>query len=391
MSYVSDRIVHDADSHVMETPGWYDPWVDPAIAERVADLVGRPSPKIVSYVDAALERQRDPEARARAAEEIMLRKGIDAHGAFDRADRPAALDALGFSSQLVFTTSLLGPLHIAERKDGGDLELAYGLARAHNHAIVDFCSVDRRLLPVAYLPLMDIDTSVAFVEEAIEGGAAGLMIASTCPKAHGPSHVGLDAVWARAQEAGVPILLHVGGGAPMDPGYKANGLPPVKDFAGGDANFTSVSFMPIAYSPMQTLATMIIDGVLDRFPGLRFGVIEQGASWVPGWMRSMDAAAEAFQKNETRLKELSMRPSDFVRRQVRVTPYPHEPVGWVIKNTGPDVCMFSSDFPHIEGGRHPRKRFEASMDAEGCTEDEREGFYRRNFEDLMRDRVTSLV
>jgi long-chain acyl-CoA synthetase len=45
---------------------------------------------------------------------------------------------------------------------------------------------------------------------------------------------------------------------------------------------------------MQTLATMVFDGVFDRFPRLRIGVIEQGANWVPSWMRQMESAFEAF-------------------------------------------------------------------------------------------------
>ncbi|MEJ2089209.1 MAG: amidohydrolase family protein, partial [Gammaproteobacteria bacterium] len=162
-----------------------------------------------------------------------------------------------------------------------------------------------------------------------------------------------------------------------------NGLPPVKDFGGGDDNFTSVSYMAIPEAPMQTLATLIIDGVLDRFPKLKFGVIEMGAAWLPGWMRSLESAVSAFRKNEERLGKLSLSPTEFVRRQVRVTPYPHEPTGWIIKNSAPEVCLFSSDYPHVEGGRHPLKRFEASLDQERCSDVEREGFYRANFEDLM--------
>jgi predicted TIM-barrel fold metal-dependent hydrolase len=78
-------------------------------------------------------------------------------------------------------------------------------------------------------------------------------------------------------------------------------LPPVPDVHGGDSNFTSVSYLAIPYAPMQTLGTMIYDGVLDRFPRLRIGVIELGASWLPGWMRALDSGAEAFRKNEDRL------------------------------------------------------------------------------------------
>ena len=110
---------------------------------------------------------------------------------------------------------------------------------------------------------------------------------------------------------------------------------------------------------MQTLATMIFDGVLERFPELRIGVIEQGAIWVPSWMRQMESAFEAFARHEERLQALSLRPSEYVRRQVRFTPYPTEDVGWIIEQAGPEVCLFSSDYPHVEGGRRPIERFEA--------------------------------
>jgi predicted TIM-barrel fold metal-dependent hydrolase len=132
---------------------------------------------------------------------------------------------------------------------------------------------------------------------------------------------------------------------------------------------------------MQTMATLILDGVLERFPDLKFGIIEQGASWVPGWMHSMDSAATAFRKNEERLHALTLRPSEYVQRQVRVTPYPHEPAGWIVDNAGTDVCMFSSDYPHTEGGRNPLKRFDESL--AGCSDAQREAFYCENFADLM--------
>ena len=76
-------------------------------------------------------------------------------------------------------------------------------------------------------------------------------------------------MWAVAQEAGAPIVLHVGGGGQLlDPNYFENGLPKVPDFHGGAENFRSVDYMAIPYPVMQTLATMIIDGVLERFPRL---------------------------------------------------------------------------------------------------------------------------
>src|SRR3954468_11396719 len=376
MAYVEGRLVYDADSHIHEPPGYAEHYADPSIRSELAERLAtfrRPP------VDEEIAKQRDPEFRAKDAEEILLRKNSLAVGAVIREDRSRALDLLGFAAQLVFTTTYLVPLR--EFEVNAEVELAYAMARAHNRGIVDFCSVDPRLLPVCYVPFADVDRAVQMTREAIDLGAAAIKIASHPPRQHAPSHVGLDRVWAQAQEAGVPIVFHVGGEQPMNPVYKNNGLPPVPDFHGGDTNFTSVSYMAIPFAPMQTLATLVIDGVLDRFPQLRIGVIELGAAWLPGLMRSMDSAAEAFRRNEERLQHLSMLPSEFVRRQVRVTPYPREPAGWVIDNSAPEVPMFSSDYPHVEGGRNPVKRFDASL--AGSDEASRDAFYAGNFADLL--------
>jgi predicted TIM-barrel fold metal-dependent hydrolase len=342
------------------------------LAERLATYKRPPA-------DDQIAKQADPEFRAKDAEEILLRKNSLAVGAVIREDRPHALDLLGFGAQLVFTTTYLDPLR--DFDVNADVDLAYAMARSHNRGIVDFCSVDDRLLPVCYVPFADIDRAVEMTKEAIDLGAAALKIASHPPKHHSPSHIGFDKVWAQAQEAGVPIVFHVGGEQVMNPVYKNNGLPPVPDFHGGDTNFTSVSYLAIPYAPMQTLGTLIFDGVLDRFPQLRMGCIELGASWLPGLMRSMDSAAEAFRKNEERLQKLSLLPSEFIRRQVRVTPYPHEPADWVVEHTGPEIPLFSSDYPHVEGGRNPMKRFETSL--AGCSAEIQDAFFAGNFADLM--------
>jgi uncharacterized protein len=76
-----------------------------------------------------------------------------------------------------------------------------------------------------------------------------------------------------------------------------------------------------------------------------------------------------------------LQPSEYVQRQVRATPYPHEDVGWIIANSGEGVCLFSSDYPHVEGGRNPLKRFDDSLAHTNARAVER--FYRQNFVDLM--------
>ena len=104
-------------------------------------------------------------------------------------------------------------------------------------------------------------------------------------------------------------------------------------------------------------------------------------------MRQLEAAFEAFSRHEDRLQGLNLRPSEYIERQVRVTPYPTEPVAWIIEQSGPDICMFSSDYPHLEGGRNPYGRFAKSTAR--STVDAQEGFFRRNFEDLMGSAFTN--
>ncbi len=393
MPYVSGRVVHDADAHIMETPSWLRDHADPSVRDEIAPLAltsgnelrqtGDPEEQLRD-LEGAFERLRakhgSDEYTAVEAEEIMSRKNFAATGAFIPEDRSRALDLLGFSSQLVFNTFHNSRLHNWEHS--GNLALAIGAARAHNRGMVEFCADDFRLLPTCYVPLVDFDEAVAMTDEALAMGAAALLVASGCPPGHSPSHVALDPVWARAEEAQIPIVFHVGGtGDLIDKSYFQNGLPIPADFHGGEENFRSVDYMGIPVPPAQTLATMIFDGVLERFPNLRIGVIEQGAIWVPSWMRQMESAFDAFVKHEERLRALSMRPSDYVRRQIRFTPYPTEDVGWIIEQAGPEVCLFSSDYPHVEGGRRPVERFEASLGDAG--EQIRDAFYRDNFLDLM--------
>jgi predicted TIM-barrel fold metal-dependent hydrolase len=381
MPYAEGQNIHDADAHIMEAPDFLDDHIEAAYRDKVdvRKWFRGPTNLLHDSMEALRNRHDDPQWRAENADKILLRKNYDAMGSWRRQDRTAALDHLGFASQLVFTTWFLGLMDLEHRDDLG---LTHAVARAFNRAMVDFCSVDRRLLATCYVPLVDFAGAAAIAREATLLGARGLLIPSRCPKGHSPSHIGFDPLWAIAQEAELPILFHVGGGGELlSPGYFVNGLPPVPDFHGGDGNFRSIDYMAIPNPPMQTLAALIFDRVLDRFPRLKFGVIEQGASWLPGWMRLLDSAQAAFFKNEERLQKMSLKASEFVRRQVRVTPYPAEDTGWIIANSGEEICMFSSDYPHVEGGRNPLKRFGAALAT--ASKSARDRFYRDNFIDLM--------
>ncbi|WP_297695765.1 amidohydrolase family protein [Phenylobacterium sp.] len=376
MPYAEGQTIHDADSHVMELPGTITEYVDPKVRAVFAEKTAKKN-AIGDWVAQARAQHDDPEFRAGDEANLLLRKNYQALGAFRKDDRPRTLDLLGFASQLVFTTAALGNYGLEE---AGDVDLAVEAARAHNRMMADFCSVDRRLLATGYAPLIDRQRAPEIAREAIELGCKGVIIPSRHPPGFSPSHIELDPLWALMQEAGLPILFHVGGEKKMDKDYLENGLPFVRDFHGGAENFTSLTFMAIPLSVWQTLSALVIDGVFDRFPRLKFGAIELGASWLPSLMKFMDSGAAAFGKEE-RLQKLSSRPSEILRRQLRVTPYPHEDARWIIENSGDEMCLFSSDFPHVEGGRNPLKRFGDSL--QGLPEPAKRRFYRDNFIDLM--------
>jgi predicted TIM-barrel fold metal-dependent hydrolase len=376
MPYVEGQTIHDADSHVMELPGTINPYVSPQFRDRFIELAGAKA-ILPEWSEKIQAMQDDAEFRAGDEANLLLRKNYQALGAFRSADRPKALDHFGFASQLVFTTACLSNFGLEQM---GEVELALEAARAQNRMMTEFCSVDRRLLATCYVPLVDRARAPEIAREAIALGAKALVIASRHPPGFSPSHVELDPLWALAQEAGLPILFHVGGEEKMARDYLENGLPFVKDFHGGDENFTSLTFMTIPLSVWQTLSALVIDGVFDRFPRLKWGAIELGASWLPSLMQFLDSGVAAFAKEE-RLQKLSAKPSEILRRQFRATPYPHENTRWIIENSGPEMLMFSSDFPHVEGGRNPLKRFNDSL--AGVSEDARGRFFRDNFIDLL--------
>ena len=131
------------------------------------------------------------------------------------------------------------------------------------------------------------------------------------------------------------------------------------------------------------MGCLILDGVFDRFPDLRCGVIEMGASWVPSLMARLDYAHRSFRKTEPMLAELSLKPSEYIRRQVRFTPYPGEDVGSMIALTGPDLYLFSSDYPHPEGTKDPIGNFERSFAEVDVDEPAKQRFYEDNYRQLL--------
>jgi predicted TIM-barrel fold metal-dependent hydrolase len=171
-----------------------------------------------------------------------------------------------------------------------------------------------------------------------------------------------------------------GGGRLLDPAFHNNAMP-VTDHLGGGENIRSKDYLAIHHSPETFLAVLVLDGVFDRFPRLRGGCIEQGAGWVVSWLRHIDHAERAFRRTEEPLRRLAAKPSEYVRRHLKFTPFPGEPVGWMIEQGGPELFMFSTDYPHPEGGRDPLAKFEETLS--NTSEEDKARFYAGNMAELL--------
>ncbi len=368
MTYVQ-RSCRDADSHLMEHAGWLEGHADPSIRDRL-----KPYPKnIQPFIDTAAE------ARAVTSEPYVFAKAWSSPGAIDSAERSRALDALGFEKQLVFPTFSL--MQFAFSKD---LDVLYGGLDAHNRAMTEFCADDERLCAVGMASLTDIDRGLACLDRALELGCDAIWISHTPAGGRSPAHVDNDPFWARLQEAGRPFVNHIGFGPnTIDAAYHTTGRPKPTDFLGGGENVRSKDYPVLHHGHVAFLTAMVLDGVFERFPRLKGGVIEAGASWVPGFLRTLDHAKSRFGRYEPILAELSLEPADYIRRQMKFTPFAFEDAGWLIEQEGAELFLFSTDYPHPEGGRDPFGRFEASLDARGIGAEERDRFYTRNFDELM--------
>ncbi len=376
MSYARDRVCYDADSHLMELSDWLAGHADPGVREKLRPLHLGGAGALAEQAVAEAEARRGDAGKARALEAALMKaKGWNALGAFDPAERGRALDLLGFRKQLVFST------FAATQFAGDDLDLLYGGTRAHNRAMAAFCGDDERLIAVGFVPWADPTRTLREAREAIRLGCGAILVPSAPPRDRSPFHPDFDPFWGLLQDEGIPFMLHIGGGGrPLRRAFHANGKAETTDFLGGGENIRSKDYLVLHHPPETFLACMALDGVFERFPGLRGGCIEQGALWVVPWLRRMDIAQQTFQRTEPALR-LPLRPSEYIRRQVKFTPFPTEPVGWLIEQAGEELFLFSSDYPHPEGGRDPIARFEGSL--EGVPEPVKQRFYAGNFAEMM--------
>src|SRR3954447_25838125 len=365
MTYAGTRRIVDADSHVMERADFLVAHADPAMRDRIPRLDGgRTGLDMTSGAHTDEER-----AALVGLGDGLIKRGPKWHaalGAVDPAERSTALDLLGFERQVVYSSVCALLFSVA------DPDTRYASYRAHNRAMAAFCAADPRLVGVALCDLDDVERALVEVDAAMELGLGVVQLPARAPGGRAPGHADHDPFWARLAEHGVPFVLHVGSGPlPIGDEWMNDGRTPAEQMVGAEI-IGSKDFMVVYQSAERFMSVLVLDGVLERHPTLHGGAIEMGAGWVPMMLRRLDHAVAIWSRSEPRLAEFQRTPTEQAAAQLRFTPYPFEDVGLLCRESDPQLYLFSSDYPHAEGGRDPLGRFERSLAgapaavADGC-------------------------
>ena len=384
MTYAHREQIYDADTHMMERPDWIAEFSDSAIKPHLQPFVGGKE-EILKQIDTAIksfkERASNQDISTKANKNFMSmeHKGWNGLGAFDSKERKLANDLLGFDAYILFPTSAFNQVIAAKEQ-----KILMGGIQALNRGLATFCKEDKRMFPTAYIPLgLGPDIAKKFVEEAISMDFSVILIDTVAPRGQiSFTHPDYNQFWSAVQNADLSVTLHVGADGGYSPVPKSfyDNQKKVPTHVEGDAPNDALAYMAIQYNAELFLSAMIFDGVLERFPKLRIGVVELGASWIISWMKHLDQSYKAFRKFQD-LSQLKLLPSEYVLRQIKVTPFAGEDIGWILNSGGEDLLMFASDYPHHEGTDDPIGRFERSM--EGVNENQRSKFYTKNFKSLL--------
>ena len=381
MTYAGERVIYDADSHLMELPDFLTRNAPRAMRERIPSLAD------IRLADVGNRMRSFEGANGHSAETVAELKALgdrltrgpkwhDALGAFNGRERGIALDLLGFKRQVVFSSFCATKIF-----DAPDIDVRYAAAGAHNRSMAEFCDADGRLIGVALVPLDEPSRALELIDEALALGLGAIWIPSRAPGGRSPGHPAHDPIWARLAEAGVPFIQHVGSSTLAIPDEWMNDGQSERESARGRAEVIGSKDLTVIFQAAQRfISVLVLDGVLEKFPTLKGGVIELGAGWVPDTIRRLDHAVDIWARSEPHLAGFQRKPSEQFRDQLRFTPYPFEDVGALTRESSPELYLFSSDYPHAEGGRDPIGRFSRALaDADAAVQ---AGFFGTNFRDL---------
>jgi predicted TIM-barrel fold metal-dependent hydrolase len=320
--------VIDADGHTLEPPDLLDSHLDPKFRHRV---VNTPAGRLFDGRPVSRHPPHTLESLRFTPDLIRQRYGDLAEDGFSAQAVVRALDQEGIEISVIY-----GPLYDCWI-DGMDAELACAIARAYNRWLAEYTAESGgRIRGAAPIPLHDVSLALAEVDYAYE--TLGLRAFWTRPnpvRGRMLGHRDFEPFYQKLAELDIPLSLHEGSGSMMQ--------------NIGNDRFNETWFEQHAcVHPMEqqmAMASLIVQGVFERHPGLRVAFMESGSAWSPAWLHRLDEHAELVGWRDA--PHLTAKPSEYFARQCFISCDPDEELLYqVVDVFGDRNVIFATDFPH---------------------------------------------
>jgi predicted TIM-barrel fold metal-dependent hydrolase len=305
--------------------------------------------------------------RQNLAPEYQYEEMLPAHY-WDPAARAQHLPSMGLDEAVVFPNfGLLWERRLSAAPDA----LKANMAAWNRWCATVVTEGSGRLHPVAHLTLRDPGWLKDQLAELSTAGVRLAMIAPAAVDGRPLSHPDHDSLWAAFVDHGVTPVFHVAD------------QPRVIDdafYTDRDESIVSVLESVFLWVPSAIAVTdLIVNGTLARHPELKIGIVELSSVWVPQYLMMLDGGWEFTSKlNGAPLAALQGRPSEYFRRQVRVSSFSYEQPARLMAKAG-DLFMCCSDFPHSEGTATPIEDYERV----GSDPADAAGLFRDNIASLL--------
>ncbi|MGH3501429.1 MAG: amidohydrolase family protein [Nocardioidaceae bacterium] len=216
-------------------------------------------------------------------------------------------------------------------------EMQTEMAWAFNTWLVDdVIPWDERILAMPYLPISDPAATLRIVEHFAERrNVVGWMI--TGVRTEPLHHNEYLPLWSTINDIGKPVAFHSG------PNWKERPFEVMGRFFGAHG-------LGFSFYSMVHLTNIVLSGLAEHFPNIRWIFIESGQSWVPFMMARLD---QQYRMRPSEAPLLQRLPSDYIR-EMYFTTQPFEDhtynpdVGRAIfdASNGPHSWLYASDYPH---------------------------------------------
>lgn len=237
-----------------------------------------------------------------------------------------------------------------------DVDMMYRVFRAFNLWLDDQWGFNYqgRIYAPPVIPMLDVDKACTELEFVLERGAKIICLRPGPLYGRSPADPYFDPFWSRINEAGTVVGFHaIGGRSPYDDMFEDCWSKPAAGDRAYMMNLRQALF-PGERPAMDTLTSMVLGCYFQRFPNIRVAIVEMGCTWVPYLLHSLDHAGGLLDRRvEAFGHKLTERPSEVVKQNVWISPFPEEDVVGLANIMGANHVLMGSDWPHPEGNHFP--------------------------------------